>query len=172
MARRAAPHRAAWAGLPSSRPYGLPVPPPVALGDPGLERARLFETIAELVQRAAARAPVVLAVEDVHWADAGSLDVLQYLGRSIARSRCLLLLTYRPDEAGPGLRRMLESLRRGGWLTEVELPALDAAAVAALVAGLLDDDPPDRPPRRWRGAGPAVATRPGPRGGAVARGAV
>ena len=121
---------------------GLPLPPPVVLGDPGLERARLFDTIAELVQRAAARAPVALLVEDVHWADPSSLDVLQYLGRAVARSRCLLVLTYRPDEAGPEVRRMLASLRRGGWLSEVDVPALGPADVAALAASLLDDDPP------------------------------
>ena len=44
--------------------------------------------------------PTVLAVEDVHWADSATLDLLRHVGRRVDDLPALLLLTYRPDEVG------------------------------------------------------------------------
>jgi DNA-binding CsgD family transcriptional regulator len=122
---------------------GLPTPPPPTLGDPGLERTRLFEAIAELVRRAAERQPVVLLIEDVHWADVSSLDALHYLGRAVAQNRLLLVLTYRPAEANAALRGVLTSLRRGEWLAEIPVEALSPAEVATLAGEILGGPAPD-----------------------------
>ena len=82
---------------------GLRLPPLVRLGDPGLERTRMFEAIRVLIERASSRLPVAILIDDAHWADSGTLALLQYLVRGLPRRRCLFLLTYRADEASDEL---------------------------------------------------------------------
>ena len=68
--------------------------------DMSVARHRLFEAVARLGQALAARTPLVVFIDDVQWADAGSLDLLHYLARRFAESRtpALLLLTQRLEE--------------------------------------------------------------------------
>ncbi|MEV0717826.1 AAA family ATPase [Asanoa sp. NPDC050611] len=70
----------------------------------------------------------VLVVEDAHWADEGTLDLLVLLGRRIGQSRALLVVTYRDDELGTGhpLHRVLGALRG----TRIPLAPLSADRVA------------------------------------------
>ena len=70
-------------GLPDlSRLFGnLALAPPAALGDPALERTRLFEAVARLVERMAADRPLAILIDDLHWADHASLDLLHYVAR-------------------------------------------------------------------------------------------
>jgi hypothetical protein len=84
-----------------SRPLfaGLHLPPPQSLGDAELDRTRLFEAVSRLVERVAAERPVALLVDDLHWADAASLELLHYLARGLKTRRVLLLGVYRLDEA-------------------------------------------------------------------------
>src|SRR5215218_7308583 len=84
--------------------------------EPGAARDAVFGAVhQELAGR-----PTVLLVEDVHWADDATLDVLRYLAWRIPELPCVLVLTYREDEL-PGqhpLRRVLAALptrRSGGW---------------------------------------------------------
>ena len=88
-------------GLPDlSRLFGnLALPPPAPSGDPALERTRLFEAVARLVERIAADHPLAILIDDLHWADHTSLDLLHYVARGLAHQRVLLLGTYRLDEA-------------------------------------------------------------------------
>jgi predicted ATPase len=65
----------------------LQLPPPEPLGDADLERTRLFEAVSRLVERVAAERPVALLVDDLHWADAASLELLHYLARGLASRR-------------------------------------------------------------------------------------
>ncbi|HTF10732.1 MAG TPA: AAA family ATPase [Asanoa sp.] len=80
--------------------------------------------------RPASRA--VLVVEDAHWADEGTLDLLVLLGRRIGQHRALLVVTYRDDEVGAGhpLHRVLAALRG----TRIPLAPLSAERVAAEAA--------------------------------------
>src|SRR5919202_321770 len=60
-------------------------------------RSALFSAfIGELQSR-----PAIVVFEDVHWADEATLDLLRFLGRRIARTPALLVMTYRDDEVGP-----------------------------------------------------------------------
>jgi DNA-binding NarL/FixJ family response regulator len=121
---------------------GLRVPPLVALGDPGLERTRMFEAVRKLIERASLRLPLGIFVDDLHWADPGTLALLHYVVRGLPPGRCLLLVTYRADEAGDGLRELLTALERAETLTRVELTGLDANGVADLTSALLDGPAP------------------------------
>jgi DNA-binding CsgD family transcriptional regulator len=121
---------------------GLRVPPLVALGDPGLERTRMFEAIRVLIERASNRMPVAILIDDVHWADSGSLALLHYVVRGLTRQRCLLLLTCRADEASDELRELLSALQRAETLTLVELAGLGAAEVVDLAEALLNGPAP------------------------------
>jgi DNA-binding CsgD family transcriptional regulator len=121
---------------------GLRVPPLVALGDPGLERTRMFEAVRTLIERASARLPLAILIDDVHWADPGTLALLHYLVRGLEQRRCLFLLTYRVDEVGDELRELLTALQRAETLTSVELTGLNAAGVKDLAAAVLHGPAP------------------------------
>jgi DNA-binding CsgD family transcriptional regulator len=62
----------------------------------GTSRERIFTAMLDELEHAGE--PVVLVIEDVHWADDASLDLFKYLGRRIARTRAMLIVTYRDDE--------------------------------------------------------------------------
>ena len=80
--------------------------------------------------------PTVLVVEDVHWADEATLDVLRYVGRRVADLPAMLLLTYRDDEIVEDhpLRRVLGGLS-GEAVHRLALAPLSRSAVASWAAG-------------------------------------
>jgi len=95
---------AALAGLsPGSRASLAALLP--SLGEPALDdrgaatgQARLFEALLELLDRISQEAPVVLILEDMHWADRSTRAFVSYLARSLRGERLLVILTYRSDE--------------------------------------------------------------------------
>ncbi|MDO8671876.1 MAG: ATP-binding protein, partial [Dehalococcoidia bacterium] len=64
---------------------GVQLPPPESLGDPALEKTRLFGAVDRRLKRLAEEAPVVLFIDDVHWADESTLELLQYLASDLSR---------------------------------------------------------------------------------------
>ncbi len=77
--------------------------------------------------------PVVVVLEDVHWADDATLSMLQFLGRRLDGCRALVVATYRGDEVGVGLRRLLGDLaRHGDRVHRLEVGPLSVAAVGVL----------------------------------------
>lgn len=107
----------------------------------GASREELFGALLDILDGPGPRP--VLVIEDVHWADAATLDMLIFLGRRIARARALIVVTYRNDELGSDhpLRAALSTLPRDG-VQRVELAPLSATAVAEL-ARRADRDPGD-----------------------------
>lgn len=92
-------------------------------------RATLFAAVLdELIQT-----PTILVIEDIHWADEATLDLLKYLARRIHHTATLLILTYRDDELGRDhpLRLVLGDLPARD-VTRLRLFPLSEAAVAAL----------------------------------------
>jgi ATP/maltotriose-dependent transcriptional regulator MalT len=81
--------------------------------------------------------PTVLVVEDVHWADAATLDVLRYLVRRIAALPAVLVLTYRDDELDRDhpLRQLLGQASSSERVHHLPLKRLSAQAVRRLSAG-------------------------------------
>jgi DNA-binding CsgD family transcriptional regulator/tetratricopeptide (TPR) repeat protein len=79
----------------------------------------------------------LLAIEDAHWADEATLDLLRYLGRRVTGTRALTIVTYRNDEVGPRhpLRRLLGDLATVDSVQRLDLPPLSAESVKALATG-------------------------------------
>ncbi len=113
----------------------LPALPAV---DPGRERIRLFEACSSVWEAIATRRPVVLVVEDVQWAGAATLELLEHLARGAQRSRVLLVATYREDELelSHHLRAMRRRLERDASASHVALSRLGRDEVEELVRAL------------------------------------
>jgi DNA-binding CsgD family transcriptional regulator/tetratricopeptide (TPR) repeat protein len=110
---------------------------------------RLFAQLRAALGAMATAAPLVLVVEDLHWADGSTLDFVSFLARTIGDQRILLVATYRLDEVRPGdvLARLAVELVRAREARAMELPPLgpeelrgllEAAAGQALSADLTD----------------------------------
>jgi DNA-binding CsgD family transcriptional regulator/tetratricopeptide (TPR) repeat protein len=119
---------------------GLPAPPP--LGDAGMERTRLFEAVCRLFERLTRQQPVLLAVDDLQWADPASLAMLHYVIQGLVDHQLLVLITRRTGESSSQLDLLMSSLRHSGPLTEREIGYLDTTGVTSLACGLLADEPP------------------------------
>jgi DNA-binding SARP family transcriptional activator/tetratricopeptide (TPR) repeat protein len=102
---------------------------------------RLFDAFVALLEQVTATRPLLVVVEDGHWADELSLRLLAYLGHRLPGARLLLVITVREEEAGtvPVLGQVLAELDRARRLTQVRLGPLSRADVAALVLALAED---------------------------------
>jgi len=99
------------------------------------ERIRFFERCAAAIRTVSDRAPTLLVLEDVHWAGAATLALVEYLARRLAGSRLLIVATYREDDVPSGhplreLRRTCDQEQLG---TTLPLSRLDRTAVTAIV---------------------------------------
>jgi DNA-binding SARP family transcriptional activator len=114
----------------------LAVPPPAT--DPESERYRLFEAVADLLAAASADAPLVLLLDDLHWADRPTLLMLRHVASHRAAASLLIVGTYRDADVGPGhpLHDTMVDLRRHQRFLQLSLAGLDEADVAALLAEL------------------------------------
>ncbi|MCG8352886.1 MAG: AAA family ATPase [Chloroflexales bacterium] len=116
-----------------------PPAPPTAGG----ELNRLFTAVAELLFPTTNRAPLLIWLEDLHWADESSLRLFHALARRAQRYPLLLIGVLRPAEAWhmPLLQAMIDELHAHG-LVRITLPPLPADAIAALSAPLWPRLPP------------------------------
>ena len=111
--------------------------------DPGTARARLFEVLLTLLETLSDQQPVVLIVEDVHWADRSTCDLLSFLVRNIKQARVLLVVTFRSDELNRNdlLRPLLAGLARAGGVSRLDLARLSRAQAAVQLEGILGRPP-------------------------------
>ena len=95
-------------------------------------REQLFEAVYRILARFAARRPVLLVIEDVHWIDRSSRDLLAFLLRSARRDPIAVVVTYRPDELHKRhpLRPFVAELERSGQARRIDLQPLAAFEVA------------------------------------------
>jgi predicted ATPase/DNA-binding SARP family transcriptional activator len=119
---------------------GLPSPPP--LGAPGAQ-SRFFEGVCRvLLAVCEGPSPGVLFIDDVHWADDSSLDLLAYLVRRLRPGRRLcVVLTWRGEQvpADHRLRGLVTEAQQGHAATVLRLPRLDQTAVEELVWSVIGD---------------------------------
>src|SRR6266545_4383954 len=109
--------------------------------DESLERFRVFDAVGRTLRRAAADRPLAVVLDDLHWADAGSLRLLRFLAPDLHRSRLLVLGAYRDVEAGAegALRPLLDGL--AARAATLPLRHLDQRQVGELVARLRGERP-------------------------------
>lgn len=96
----------------------------------------VIEIFAEVLERLRrSTRPVLMAIEDIHWADEATLDFLKYVGRRVANSKGLLLCTYRDDEVSGDhpLRPVLGQLLPLEWTHRLPVPLLSIEAIAELI---------------------------------------
>ncbi|WP_228990029.1 helix-turn-helix transcriptional regulator [Streptomyces sp. DH8] len=105
--------------------------------------ARLFELTARLLERISADRPVVLVLEDLHWADASTRHLLAYLFRTLGAGRLMVVGTYRADDLHRRhpLRPLLAELDRLRTVTRVELDRFSHDEVGRQLAGILAQTP-------------------------------
>jgi DNA-binding SARP family transcriptional activator/tetratricopeptide (TPR) repeat protein len=101
------------------------------------ERFRLFEAVSSLLAEAAHLRPLVLVLDDLHWADLPSLLLLRHLARSAKDAPVMILGTYRPVEVNDEhpLAEALAELRRSRTVERLTLSGLGEAEIAELIAG-------------------------------------
>ena len=106
-------------------------------------QTRLFELVLGLFHRLGQQAPVLLVIEDVHWADRSTWDLLDFVVRNLRRERLLLVATYRTDELAPGhqIARPMVELLRVERAEHIELERLSRAELALQLSGILGYEP-------------------------------
>jgi class 3 adenylate cyclase/tetratricopeptide (TPR) repeat protein len=110
--------------------------------EPDAERHRLFEAVTDLLAASSDNDPLVLVLDDLHWADKPSLLLLRHVLRSATPSRVLILATYRDtdlDRSHP-LADLLGDLRRERGVTRLDLMGLDAKGVEQLMESAAGHD--------------------------------
>jgi tetratricopeptide (TPR) repeat protein len=110
---------------------------------PQEEQQRLFWAVTGFLQAFSEAAPVALLLDDLHWADDASLELLQHLARHTRASRVLLLGTYRDDEVGRQhpLERALRDLQRERLVERISVRRLAREDTGRLIADRLGQEP-------------------------------
>jgi len=114
--------------------------------DPNQAKLRLYEAIVSLLALPARDRSLLLVIEDVHWADTSTRELLDYLARRLTELPSLILVTYRSDELHrrhPFLPT-LQGWRRSGVADIVELEPLSDEGVGEMLAAILGSDGVDR----------------------------
>ena len=132
------PPHGPWVEVFERGPSGgdLSAPPDLAGGRGAASQVALFAAVRAYLGALAARQPLVLLLDDLHWADPASLDLLRTLARNLADLPLLVLATYRDDEVGGDhpLAILLPALVRESRAARIDLRLLDAGAIEALIA--------------------------------------
>nr|WP_281721115.1 AAA family ATPase [Nitrosomonas nitrosa] len=112
--------------------------------DPSVERERMFDNFVSWCELVAGESPLLLVVEDVHWADASTLSLLRYLAPHVRNIKLLLVMTYRDTEIelteSYRLKDTLLDLNRERLATFMKLPRLSREQTHDLLATLLEID--------------------------------
>ncbi|MEU8244734.1 AAA family ATPase [Nonomuraea sp. NPDC048916] len=112
-------------------------------GETDAGRARLFEQFLTLLERLADNRPTILLIEDIHWADRSSRDLIAFLSRNLRTPQVLIVMTYRSDDLHRQhpLRPVLAELGRVDGVYRLDLPRLTRDEVAQQMAGILGNAP-------------------------------
>ncbi len=115
-----------------------------AAGDPEDDRWRLYQAVTGFLRNASAVQPLLIVLEDLHWADRATLDFLLHLGRNLSGARLLIIGTYRDvevDRAHP-LSATLADLRRSSNFGRVPLRGLTVDEVHRMMNQLRGQEVP------------------------------
>jgi predicted ATPase len=117
-------------------------PPAAPVGDPSQAKLRLFESVVTLLELFARDRGLLLVLDDVHWADSSTRELLDYVARRLVRSRVMVLATYRSDELERRhpLTRAVQTWRRTGLAETIAVSAMTLRDVAEMIAAILNAD--------------------------------
>ena len=122
----------------------FPDAPPNPALDPLAEQQRIFESVTEWCLALAERAPLLLVLDDVHWADSGALALLRHLARRnrAARARVLIVLTYREVELAENhpLNDTLIDFNRERLVSRIKLGRLNRDQTGAMLAVMFEEE--------------------------------
>jgi len=110
------------------------------------EKTRIFDTVSKLIINISKEKPVILCLEDLHWADEGSIYLLYYLARNMQQTSMLILGTYRPEELIPmekephHLTEVLQRMNREKLFTTMDIQTLTQDDVSKMISSLLDKE--------------------------------
>jgi len=110
--------------------------------DPQTEQYRLFENFVAFTKMLSEEVPILIAVDDVHWADSGTLALLLHLARRTLRQRVLLLATYREIEMSGTrpINEVLMELIRERLATRIKLSRLNKSQTREMLTNLFDEE--------------------------------
>jgi class 3 adenylate cyclase len=121
------------------------LPPPLALPS---DQARhyMFESVCDFFERAAAVQPMLMVLEDLHWADESTTQLLESVARRVGRAPLLVIGTYRDVDLHPGhpFVRGIEHLSRLQAVSRITLKRLSASEVSRMLRALSGQEPPER----------------------------
>jgi len=130
--------------VPSLRERLPDIGEPVPL-NPEEERFRLLDAVSQFINATSARAPVVFVLDDLHWADGGTIAMLRHVARFLTQHRVLVLGAYRDvelDRQHP-LADALAALRREAEYERILIKGLDEGDVRAFLTDMAEQDVPD-----------------------------
>ena len=118
---------------------------PERSADPGQAKLRLFEAVVSLLAVPAREHMLLLVIEDVHWADASTRELLDYLARRLTDLPSMILVTYRSDEISRRhpLLPVLQGWRRSEVAEVVDLEPLSSSGIREMLAAILGEDAVD-----------------------------
>jgi len=111
-----------------------------AITDSSPARFRTFDAIRQFFHQAAQQVPITLVLDDLHWSDAPSLSLLEFLSQELLRSRLLIVATYRDGDAArkTPLQSTLGGLSRDSDVERVQLGGLSQIAIGEVAERLCD----------------------------------
>ena len=132
---------AAWL----SGPTPLEKPGKAEAVSPQVWKDQVYAGVAGTLHSISARAPVILFIEDIHWADSASLALMHYIARAVdSKERILVLATFRSEELTADaeghphpLAETLRMMRREDLFTEIKLPDLNQAHVSKIAENMI-----------------------------------
>ena len=131
-----------------SERIGKKTDPKAAKTDPTLDQGKIFEQYAAVLKELSKDRTLILVLDDLQWADSGSLNLLFHLARQLKDSRIFLLGTYRPDDVALGrdgerhpLESILNELKRYHGDIVLDLSQADVAEGRSFTNALIDTEP-------------------------------
>lgn len=132
------PHAGVLARLVPEITIRLPEPPEIEEGE--LARDVLFDAVTATLSQIAASRPTLLVIDDLHWADQGSLLMFRHLARSPHRSMLMVLATHRVTQPSESLTEMVVDLGRERLFERLRLDGLGPTETAALINAIQKGD--------------------------------
>ena len=129
--------------VPELREWLPDLAPPPSIADEKQARFRLLDSFASFLTRAAGPQPLVIVLDDLNAADAGSLMMLEFVARELAGTNLLLIGTYTDVAVGRGLSQTLAELTREQLFDRMTLRGLTEQDVKSLLGATVGADPPD-----------------------------